>query len=398
MSSPIRLAVVGGRRGASFTYALEHLADRLQLTAICDINPAVQDKWRQDFPSIRTFGDFETLLESDVCDAVVVATPMQLHARQAIRALEAGKHVLSEVAALVNMEEGWQLIETVERTGKTYMMAENCCYMRDLMMVKEMAGRGAFGDITVVDCGYLHDCRDLMFTPDGTLTWRGELLRDYHGNMYPTHSIGPVDQWLAAVNPRHRFTSLVTCASEPRVMREFAAYHFGADHPTAQPGFFICGDNNITILQTTGGAMVTLRFDIVSPRPWNNVAFVLQGTRGAYHCGRHPHDGPAVWFEEQPPVLPGEFHINQWQSLWDYADKYEHPCWRQWGEAAQAAGHGGGDFFTLLDFVNAIQQGTRPPIDVYDAVAWSSIIPLSCQSLAEGNRQIDIPDFRPQTK
>ena len=393
MSSPIRLAVVGGRRGASFTAAIAHLSERMQLTAICDLNSATRERWQADFPSIQTFDNFETLLESDACDAVVIATPMPLHARQSIRALEAGKHVLSEVAALMTMEEGWQLIETVERTGKTYMLAENVCYMRDLLMVKEMVARGSFGTLTAIDCGYIHDCRDLMFTPEGALTWRGEMLRDYRGSLYPTHSLGPVAQWLEAANPQDRFTSLVTYDTEPRQLREFALAHFGAEHPAAQPGYFRCGDTTLTILQTASGAMVTLRVDMVSPRPWNNMAFVLQGTRGAYHCGRHPHDGGGVWFEETPPVLPGEWHVDQWKSIWDYAEQYEHPLWRQWKEEAEKSGHGGGDFFTLIDFVEAIEHGTRPPIDVYDAVAWSSIVPLSAQSLAEGNRVIEIPDF-----
>ncbi len=35
----------------------------------------------------------------------------------------------------------------------------------------------------------------------------------------------------------------------------------------------------------------------------------------------------------------------------------------------------------------------KEPIDVYDAAAWSSIIPLSAKSLAEGSRRLEIPDF-----
>jgi len=394
MSLPIRLAVIGGRRGASFTSALAHLADRVELTAICDLDPAVREQWKTDFPAIRAFDNYVALLDSDSCDAVAIATPMPLHARHAITALEAGKHVLSEVAAHMTMEEGWQLIETVERTGLTYMMAENVCYFRDAMMVKEMVARNTFGTLTAIDCGYIHDCRNLMFTPEGALTWRGEMLRDNNGSLYPTHSLGPVAQWLEAANPHDRFTSLVSYATEPRLLREFAAYHFGAEHPAAQPGYFKCGDSVLTILQTASGVLVTLRVDMVSPRPYNNVAFVLQGTRGAFHCGRHPQDGPVVWLEATPPTLPGEWHVDHWQSLWDYAEEYEHPHWRQWKAQADSAGHSGGDFFTLIDFIDAIHHGTRPPIDIYDAVAWSSIIPLSGQSLAAGGRMVEIPDFR----
>jgi hypothetical protein len=80
--------------------------------------------------------------------------------------------------------------------------------------------------------------------------------------------------------------------------------------------------------------------------------------------------------------------------LWNYSGEYEHPSWRTWREQAEATGHGGGDFFILKDFVDAIQTGCQPAIDVYDAVTWSCITPLSVQSVAAGSVPVAIPDFR----
>ena len=64
---------------------------------------------------------------------------------------------------------------------------------------------------------------------------------------------------------------------------------------------------------------------------------------------------------------------------------------RQEREQAQKTGHGGGDFFILEDFINAIENQTRPAIDVYDAVTWSSVVWLSAESERTGNavRAID---------
>ena len=45
-NKPIKLAVVGGRRGGSFRQALKSLADRLELTAICDLSEEVLSQWR----------------------------------------------------------------------------------------------------------------------------------------------------------------------------------------------------------------------------------------------------------------------------------------------------------------------------------------------------------------
>src|SRR5689334_2098429 len=113
MTYLLRLAVVGGRRGGGFRQALDALSEKLALTAVCDLNPAVLDAWQRAQPGLRTFEDYTQLLDGDVCDAVLLATPMDLHTRQAIQALEAGKHVLSEVIAATSLEECWQLVETV---------------------------------------------------------------------------------------------------------------------------------------------------------------------------------------------------------------------------------------------------------------------------------------------
>ena len=57
-----------------------------------------------------------------------------------------------------------------------------------------------------------------------------------------------------------------------------------------------------------------------------------------------------------------------------------------------AAGHDGGDYFVIADFVDAIRTG-QSPIDVIDAVTWSCIRPLSADSITGGSKPVAIPDF-----
>ncbi|WP_230198119.1 hypothetical protein, partial [Megasphaera massiliensis] len=59
-----------------------------------------------------------------------------------------------------------------------------------------MADQGMFGEITYLEGGYIHDLRHLIHHPDGSLTWRGQLHQQLNGINYPTHSIGPVAQWI----------------------------------------------------------------------------------------------------------------------------------------------------------------------------------------------------------
>jgi predicted dehydrogenase len=387
-----RLAVVGGHRGADFDRALEAFQEQVELAAICDPSEKVLTRWKANHPDIQTFTSYDDLLETGDFDAVFIATPMELHARQAVQALEAGRHVLSEVIAATTLDECWQLVETVEKTGLVYMLAENYCYMRPNMMVLNMAQQGVFGEITYAEGAYIHDCRHLIFTDEGEITWRGDSRRHFNGNTYPTHSLGPVAQWLS-INRKggDRLVSTATWMNAVKSVPLYVRDRFGPHHPAAQDEFWAHGDSATTVIRTERGAVIVLRMDSNSPRPHNMTHYVLQGTRAAYLSARHGKEEALIWVEGQSPgQSPGEA---EWEPLEAYSDEYEHPLWRQWGRQALELGHGGGDFLTLYDFFGAIQHGTRPPIDVYDAVTWSSIMPLSIQSVARGNVPVDVPDF-----
>src|SRR5581483_1896807 len=111
--------------------------------------------------------------------------------------------------------------------------------------------------------------------------------------------------------------------------------------------------------------------------------------------GRHHKEDSLVWIEglSKGSLLPGAKEEPEWQSLFELADRYEHPRWEKHREAAEKAGHGGGDFFVLEDFADAIIQNRLPAIDVYDAATWSCITPLSVQNVRLNGAPIDVPDF-----
>ncbi|MDQ3699736.1 MAG: Gfo/Idh/MocA family oxidoreductase, partial [Chloroflexota bacterium] len=362
MPRPVRAAVVGGHRGRGYRRAFTALPQQVTLSAICDRDEAVLATWRQEFPDLPLFARLEDLLEADVCDAVFLATPIQAHLPQTLAALAAGKHVLVEVVAATTIDECWALIEAVERAGTTYMMAENYCYTRANMMVRHMVQQGVFGDRTYAEGAYLHDTRPLLFTAQGELTWRGELAKELNGNTYPTHSLGPVAQWLGTSGPRpdDRFVELV-CYVTPETGRwRYAAERFGSDHPAAQRGFFKMGDSASVLLRTERGAVAYIRRDAASARPHNMTHYTLQGTQGAYLAPRHGAEDPLVWIAGRSP---GErYGQERWQPLWDYAGEYEHPRWQERGAVAREAGHGGGDYFIVEDFLRAVHTGGAPAI------------------------------------
>ncbi len=398
MATPIRTAVVGGHRGGGYGRALQALSDQIALTAICDRDEDVIRSWQEGSPHLKGFSRYEELLASDACDAVLLATPMHLHAEQAIAALAAGKHVLSEVIAATTLEECWALVEAAERSPAVYMLAENYTYMRPNMMVRHMVERGVFGAVSYAEGAYIHDCRPLMFDTQDRLTWRGELGRGEPCNHYPTHSLGPVAQWLgcAGQNAPDRLAEVVCFVTPDRARRAYVLERYGETHPAAAPGFFNRGDSGCTLVRTNGGSVAYVRVDSSSPRPHNMTHYVLQGLKAAYLSARRKGEDPLIWIQGRSP---GErIGAEEWESLWDYAAEYEHPRWRAKGAIAGEAGHGGGDYFIIEDFVDAVRNRTPPAVDVYDAAAWSSVFPLSLASAREGGRPQRIPDFRKRAR
>lgn len=390
MNSPLRFAVVGAHRGRTFVSSAKSLPDEVQLVAVCDIDPAALDPWK-DENEIRRYDDYEQVLNDSEIDAVCIATPVPLHARQAIQALDAGKHVLSEVTACYNLDEGWELVEAVERTGLTYMMAENYCYMRENMIIENMAGQGVFGEVTYVSGAYLHDCRDLMWDENGDLTWRGRVRQTHYGNTYPTHSLGPVSRWLG-INSKDRYISTATWGTPCRAIPAYAARNLPERTEYSSAGDWPCNDNAITLLRTEKGAVAEIRVDWASPRPHNMARHELQGTKGSFTSQEHGNES-LVWIEGRSETSNTGV-AGAWEPLSKYYDEFEHPLWKEHMASAAKAGHGGGDYFTLREFAAAVREERLPMIDVYDAVTWSSITPLSMQSIDGNNCAVEVPDFK----
>jgi len=388
--NPLRFAIIGARRGRTFANSAANVADQVQLAAVCDTVPAMMDDWRDD-SDVRCYSDYQQVLDDDSIDAVCLATPVPLHARQTIAALNAGKHVLSEVTAAYTIDEGWELIKAVERTGLTYMMAENYCYMRENMMIENMVEQGVFGEITFASGAYLHDCRDLMWNENGELTWRGRLRQTHYGNTYPTHSLGPVSRWLG-INRRDRYISTATWGSRGLAIPAYAQRNYPARKDFSNPNNWKGNDSATTLLKTEKGAIVEIRVDWASPRPHNIRRHELQGTKASFTTQEHGNDS-LIWIEGRSETNATGV-AGAWEPLSKYYDEFEHPLWRKHLEEATKAGHGGGDYFTLLEFAAAVRENRLPMIDVYDAVTWSSITPLSMLSIDQNNSAVEVPNFK----
>ncbi|MEZ0608650.1 Gfo/Idh/MocA family oxidoreductase [Fibrella sp. WM1] len=401
--SKVRLGFIGvGARGIYHVQQALYRED-VEINAICDIDPkaiaranALIEKAGRKAPAAYTKGDeaFLELLKRDDIDGVVIATPWEWHTPMAVATMKARKYAGLEVSATVTLKESWELVNTYEKTGAHCMLLENVCYRRDVMAVLNMVRQGMFGEMTYAHCGYQHDLRNIKFNDGKSLSgvgaefgekgyseahWRTQHSVDRNGDLYPTHGLGPVAHWLN-INRGNRFTYLTSMATQSRGLHNYVVEKGGADHPNAKVKFKL-GDVVTTMVQCANGENITIIHDTNSPRPYS-LGFRAQGTKGIWM-----DDGDTIYLEG----VSAKPH--QWEPFAPYQEKYDHPLWKQHAQAAQNAGHGGIDFFVLRGFIEAIKNQVAPPIDVYDAAAWSAISPLSEQSIAAGSKPMEIPDF-----
>jgi predicted dehydrogenase len=385
----IRIAFLGvGGRGTDLLHNILENTD-IDVPVLCDLNEKsltraadLVQKARGSRPETFSRGplDYKRMLARDDFRAVLIATPQEDHARMSIDAMLAGKFVGSEVPAATTLEECWELVRTQQKTKSGYMLLENYRYGRNVMQVANMAEKGLFGELTYAECAYIHEIRSMRFNPDGSLTWRGKNVAENIGDLYPTHSVGPVCGWMG-INRSDRLVSMVTMSSKSAATHEYAARRFGKDSaPGKVP--FLNGDTNNTLIRTKLGRLISVRYDVASPRPAGMGQYSLQGTRGAYSAA----------FGQNKVYIEGRSRPHEWDELEKYRPEHEHPYWAARGEAASKTGHGGGDYFVLTDFIRAIQTG-RSPIDVYDAATWSCIRPLSAVSLRNKSAPVEIPHF-----
>jgi predicted dehydrogenase len=359
---------LAGRRGAAFVAGFRAIPG-VEVSALCETDGRLLSELADRHEIPGRFPCFEAMLNA--VDAVVVATPMQLHVPQALLALGAGKHVLSEVTAAVSLEECWRLLDAVRASGAVYMMAENYCYLRENVLVREMVRKGLFGELYYGEGDYLHEIRNLHHGPDGRPTWRYYWQVGVRGCTYPTHSLGPVMQWFTAADPDERIESVV-CLGSGR--------HTDPEHPH--------DDTCVLLCRLRSGKLVRVRLDMLSNRPHQMAYYALQGTRGVYEASRFAGEEGRVWIGES---RAGE--RREWRPLSDFAEHLPE-AWRHPPAEALRAGHGGGDFYQVRDFVRAIREGTPPPVDVYTALEWTAAGLCSQLSIANGGVPVRVPDFR----
>jgi len=400
----VRLGMVGvGNRGTGLLSLLLAMGG-VEVPAICDINgehlARAQDmveKAGQKRPEgySRDEEDFQRLMYRGDLDAVLIATYWEWHTPMAVCAMKAGKYAAVEVPAALTLDQCWELVNTSEETGVPCMMLENWSFRRDNLAVLNMIRQGLLGEIVHCHCAHSHNCIDhWFFDPEGNMRWSGKYLVNRNADQYPTHSLGPVISWMD-IGCGDYFAYLTATANRSLGINHYFAQKFGPNHPNAKRQY-AQGDIVTSVVKTREGNTIVINYDMQLPRPYDN-RWMIQGTEGVYNESRN-----AVYLHGRSPKY------EEWEPFDPYQEKYEHAWWKALQKKAGAGqpgksrssppkqlafGHGGTDYLELNEFLKAVRNKTPTPIDVYDSVIMSVIIPLSEKSIASGSAPVECPDF-----
>jgi predicted dehydrogenase len=382
---PVRVGVIGLGRGL---WLIEHLLTYhpgATVTAVCDLQEdrvraaiGIVKRLRGTAPAGYSKGelDYRNLCARGDVDGVLIVTPVYWLGRMTVDALKAGKHAAHEVSGAQTEEECWDMVREKEKSGKKVMILEQCCFSDENLAIYNMIRQGLFGETYYSECSYVHDCRDLAFLGGGKLTWRGDMMRDTYGTVYPQHGLAIACKWLG-INDGDRMEYCQTMMTAPRETHEYAIAKFGPDSPEAKVDFK-CGDFASSLISTAKGKMIRVDYSITNTRPYNRY-YLVQGTKGC-------------WDSRSGPNAQGGMFVKSVGD--DWLSKYRHAYRRKDGRRALGSGgHGGLEYFCIGQFVDMIREGKEPWNDVYDTAAMSSVIFCSRLSLDRKGARVEMPDF-----
>ncbi|MCL4113537.1 UNVERIFIED_CONTAM: hypothetical protein GTU68_011189 [Idotea baltica] len=397
----VRAAFIGvGSRGPAHLQFFAGL-EGTEIVAICDLYEDNAKKWGTKAKEIGKgkqhqdiklyYGEenkWRTMLDEIKPDVVFVITNWGNHAPMVIEAMKKGAHAFTEVPMALTIKEMWDIVDTSEATGKHCMMMENVNYNREELMYLNMCRQGVIGEILHGEAAYIHELRWQMTEQErGTGSWRTPQIAHNNGNLYPTHGLGPVAQYMNLGRKDDSFKSLISYSSPSRGRKLFEQNEMSPDNKWNKMEFK-GGDLNTSILKTHFGKTVMIQWDETSPRPYSRHN-LIQGTKGAL-----------AGFPNRVALEGGVLDITKDHHEWVEGDKlaavyekYDHPLYKRLNEAAKGSGHGGMDGIMMYRIVECLQKGLPLDQNVYEGAFWSAVTPLSIASVANGGMPQEFPDF-----
>lgn len=358
----IRIGVLGVGRGKNMIRYCTAV-DNAEVVAICDRwveGLEMMKKRMTGHDHITYYTSFDEFVNHDM-DAIVLANYANEHAPFAIKAMRAGKHVLSEVLPVQTLKEAVELVETVEETGKIYAYAENYCYMPAPREMRKLYKEGKLGEFEYGEGEYIHNCESIWpeLTYGDPDHWRNNTYSTY----YCTHSLGPILH-ITGLRPVSvtGIESTLT-AREMRVGRKSGL--FGLEMVTLE----------------NGGIVKSIHGNLYRDSIW----FSIYGSKGRLESARDDAKNDDIY----------RIYTNLDEYEGEYAGRDSESYLVDMEEMADDFGHGGSDYYCMKHFISRLQgDETAETIDIYEALDMALPGIFAFRSILNGNIPMRIPNFR----
>lgn len=356
----IKIGVVGIRRGGAYVRVF-HNTDRSEITAICDLDEghlaAAQEEigLRDD----QCFTDYDAFVQSDI-DVVVVGTPIPFHEEQIIKALEAGKHVFSEVTLSHTVEGCYNIYEAVKKArvrGQKFMLAENYVYLDFIDQWKKYVDAGRIGKIHYAEAEYVHDIRHLLVDKSSGETFWRTYRPPIH---YCTHCLGP----LLYLMDGDYITKATAWGKENKIL------------PDLWPSTI---DMQVALFETKEGRIIKILRSQVTPRQGHIITYNVYGTKGSLETGRTPGYDTVGWryFEgSDRRVVP--MNCN--------GTKLDAPL-----ISKKASTHGTADWYGPQHFLDCIEFDREPLLNVERGLEMTIPGLIAHEAAVKGHVWLDVP-------
>ena len=394
----VRVGFIGlGMRGPSAVERWTHIPGT-KIVALCDLLPENAEKAQKivtnagmEAPALYSGSEdaWKQRCERNDIDLVYIATDWKHHTEMGIYAMEHGKHAAIEVPAAMSLDEIWALINTSEKTRKHCMQLENCVYDFFELTTLNMAQKGLFGEVLHVEGSYIHNLEE--FWPYYWNNWRLDYNREFRGDVYATHGLGPACQ-LLNIHRGDRMKTLVAMDTKAVTGPELVKQYQKEEAPDFQNG-----DHTMTFIRTENGKTIHIQHDVMNPRPYSRM-YQLTGTKG--FANKYPIEQYCFRPDQiDSTSIPDHENLSMHSAVPEKVkealmSQYKHPIHQELEETAKKiGGHGGMDFIMDYRLVYCLRNGLPLDMDVYDLAEWCCMAELTHLSIENGNAPVAVPDF-----
>lgn len=361
MKNKIKYGVFGTWRGLEYIKVVQ-VMDDAEVIAICDMDAEkIEAAIPYCAPGVKVCKDFDELIGSGI-DAVILCNYFNEHAPYAIKAMRAGVDVLSETQAAVTIRECVELVEAAEETGRAYALAENYPFFRANTEMRRIYQSGQIGEVIYADGEYIHPMspKENKYYNPNPEHWRSTTPCTF----YCTHAMAPLMN--------------ITGLMPKKVIGKVAA-GWAYSRDLELDG----GDNyGIALVEMENGAVF---------RVGGCGAFGGKGNWYRIGCSRGGVENVRGSNDKV------RLTVNPW-NLSDENRSYGTECvyspeMTEEGKKASVFEHSGADYWVVRTFTDDLKNNYQPYMSVYRSAALAAIGILAWQSILDGSKELDIPDF-----